>query len=503
MKGNVKMMKKQSLFKRVLAGLLALGTAASLCACGGSGDPAGTDDSQGGSADGKVTITVGYTADYEEVYKKLIAAFNEQYPDINVVSEVIPGSMKGQITKMTTLAAGDKLPDVCVGSEQFGYILQQGWAYPLDNLIAEDPDADAIIDQALQNFSYGDHVYGLPYQIQFNSLVVNMDLLETLNMDAPEYDWTVSQFVSMAKAATTTEYSGINYVYNADNPTWGLDNKLMSALLPEGYEQYGYSFETHNIDLTAGNAWVESNNIMLDLRNTYGLVADELKATSGGTTDYNKKFGEGADALLSGKVLFGNHSTWDYVVPMSGDFDFDMYPVPTGDGLDERIQAHFDFAYMTTNVTEENRDAAYAFLKFITYGDGCKIRLKANVDQYENNPNAFKIYIPASADPEVIAAFEETPYADGIKYMYKTIIERPETIQVADCDKLIPNFWSDIEQFRETATESVKEGTDPAALVTDFQDKASGAMAATWEYFESCMEKNIKDFYEQHPWEQQ
>lgn len=491
-------MLKSNLFIKVLCAVLVLVMALSLCACGGGG----TGD-QGSSAEGKVTITVGYTADYEGTYKKLIEAFNKEHPEINVVSEVIPGSMKGQITQMTTLAAGNRLPDVCVGSEQFGYILQQGWAYPLDNLIAADPDADSIMKQALTNFSYGGHVYALPYQIQFNALVVNTDLLDSLNMDAPEYDWTVSEFVSMAKAATTTETSGINYVYNSANPTWGLDNKLMSALLPEGYHQYGYSFDTHTIDLTAGDAWVKSNTILQDLRNTYGLVSDELKYTAGGISDYNKKFGEGADALLSGKVLFGNHSTWDYVIPMNGNFAFDMYPVPTGDGLEERIQTHFDFAYMTTNVTEENRQAAYEFLKFITYGEGCLIRVADNIEQYNNRPAAFKIYIPASADPNVLAAFDEMPVAEGIKYMYRTIVERPETIQIADCDKLIPNFWNDIEQFRESATESVQSGMDPAALVTDFQTKTANAMEATWNYFESCMKKNIQSFYETHPWEQQ
>lgn len=485
---------KKNVLKKLLTFILTAVMMLSLCACGGGGEQA--------DGEGKVTITVGYTADYEATYKKLIAAFNEKYPDIKVVSEIIPGSMKGQITQMTTLAAADRLPDVCVGSEQFGYILQQGWAYPLDNLIEADPDKNAIMEQALKNFSYDGHVYGLPYQIQFNTIVVNMELLGTLNLDVPEYDWKISEFVDMAKAATTTEYSGINYVYNSANPTWGLDNKLMGALIPAGHEQYGYSFDTHNIDLTINNAWVESNNLLLELRNTPGLVADEMKYTAGGTSDYNKKFGEGADALLSGKVLFGNHSSWEYNIPDGGNFEFDMYPVPTADALDERIQTHFDFAYMTSKVTEENRDAAYTFLKFITYGEGCMIRLEESLRILEEKPTTFKIYIPASAGDAVVEAFNDAPLPDGIKYMYNTIIERPETIQVADCDKLIPNFWSDIEQFRQSATDNVKNGVDPAALVNDFQSKASSAMEATWNYFVTCMERNVTKFYQDHPWEQ-
>ena len=98
-------------------------------------------------------------------------------------------------------------------------------------------------------------------------------------------------------------------------------------------------------------------------------------------------------------------------------------------------------------------------------------------------------------------AFNDAPLPDGIKYMYNTIIERPETIHVADCDKLIPNFWSDIEQFRQSATDSVKNGIDPAALVNDFQSKTNAAMEATWNYFVSCMDKNVTKFYQDHPWE--
>ena len=88
---------KKNVFTKLLAFTLAAVMALSLCACGGG--------SKQTEEEGKVTITVGYTADYEATYKKLIAAFNEKYPDIKVVSEIIPGSMKGQITQMTTLAA--------------------------------------------------------------------------------------------------------------------------------------------------------------------------------------------------------------------------------------------------------------------------------------------------------------------------------------------------------------------------------------------------------------
>ena len=497
-------------FRKVFCLTLALVMALSLCGClQRTDDPAGNNTAATGSGNGVVdstlsgTITVGYTADFADLYALLIAGFKEMYPGVTVIPQEIPGTMLGQINQMLALAGSGKMPDVCVGSEHFGTILQEGWAYPLDNLIAEDPDKDYIMDQALMNFTYGDHVYALPYQIQFHSIAVNLDLLEELNMDAPEYDWTVSEFVEMAKKATTTTTSGINYIYNAAHPTWGLDNKLVSAMVPEGYHQYGYSFEDHTLDLHAGDAWVKANQLIQELKSVYALVSDDLKYTGGEVSEYERRFGEGADALLSGRVLFGNHSSWETRVLENASYDYDFYPVPTGDGLPEKIQTHFDFAYMTTKVTEENRDAAYAFLKFITYSkEGNMIKLAERKAAYEEDPKTWDSFVPASCYPEVMEEFEDNfPVTDGIKYMYKTIIERPETIHVADCDKLIPNYWNDIVQFRDAATEQVKAGQDPSSLVNDFQNKTAAAMEATWSYFSMCMETNVEQFYSTHPWE--
>lgn len=509
-------MKKARTFRNLLAMLLAIVMVFSLCACDTTPDvtnPSGSTGSTGstentGSTDPVVpdneltgTVKLGYTADWDDYYKALVAAFNEKYPNVTVEMQVIQGSMYGQYEKMAALAAGNNLPDVCVGSEHFGDMMMRGWLYPLNNLIEEDPDSDSIIEQALENFSYNGTVFGLPMQMQFNSIGVNLDLLEQLNMDAPDYDWTIDEFVYMAKKATTQEYSGINYIYNSTNPTWGLDNKLMSSMIPDGYHQYGYSFENHNVDMTINNAWVASNKLLQELSSVYGLVSDDLKYTGGTVSDYEKKFGEGADALLSGKVLFGNHSTWEYGMYMKTNFKFDFYPMPTDSDIEQRIQTHFDFAYMTSNVTEENRDAAYALLKWITYGEGCLTRIEQNMKAFEEDPISTKIYIPASADPEVIAAFDATTWADGIKYMYHKVIEEPECIMVSDCDKIIPNYWSDIVQFREQAMEKVQNGTDPASLINDFQNKVSSAMADSWDYFETTMKKNLDKFYENHPWE--
>lgn len=162
--------------KKMLCLLMALVLTVSLCAClqrtdapGGNvgSENSGEQNVQDGGLTG--TITVGYTADFAELYDLLIAGFRKMYPGVTVIPQEIPGTMLGQIDQMMALAGSGKMPDVCVGSEHFGTILQEGWAYPLDNLIAEDPDKEYIMDQALINFTYSGHVYALPYQMHPDS----------------------------------------------------------------------------------------------------------------------------------------------------------------------------------------------------------------------------------------------------------------------------------------------------------------------------------------------
>ena len=59
-------------------------------------------------------------------------------------------------------------------------------------------------------------MYAVPSYLLFSSVVVNLDLLDELNLDVPGYDWTIDEFVELAKAATTTSTSGINHLESLD-----------------------------------------------------------------------------------------------------------------------------------------------------------------------------------------------------------------------------------------------------------------------------------------------
>jgi ABC-type glycerol-3-phosphate transport system substrate-binding protein len=235
-----------------------------------------------------------------------------------------------------------------------------------------------------------------------------------------------------------------------------------------------------------------------------GLVSDELKEAdkrNNGIPDaYDNKFGGSADALASGKVLFGNHNTWEtHWMTKKFNFNWDIYPVPHAENVAERIQTHVDYVFMTSAVTEEKAAAAYEVVKFLSYSEeGCLARMK----YVSENPETEALYTPASSDPEVLAAYGDSEIVpEGMKYMLNTISEDPEKIFIADANKLVPNFWSDVDEYLKQTEEQIKNGSDAYALAQDLQNKVNAAATETWKTFETKLTNHLEKFYESHPYE--
>ena len=433
----------------------------------------------------------------------VIKVFHEKHKDIKVEIVASSGDAGATPTEISKLAASKNLPEVAFGVEDFGYILSQGFAYPLDNLYAADPDKGDALQAGINNYTYFDHLYALPYRVQFNGILVNLDLIENRNLDTPEYDWTIDEFIELAKKATDNKYSGINIIVDSSDPTHNLDTKLMGGLLKAPLQMYGYDMDTHQFNFTNG-AWADAKAYVEELKAVPGLISDNLKEwdkRNNGIADaYDQKFGGDADALKSGKVLFGNHNSWEVHWMNKGfSFEWDLYPVPHGEGVDERIQTHVDYVFLTSAVTEDNCEAAYTLAKFLSYDkDGCIARM----DWGKDNLETFAIYTPACENEDVYKNYGERDYIpEGMKYMLETIIDDPAKIFIADANKIVPNFWNDLTDYRNAVEQQIKEGGDPYALASGYEKQVNAAVKISWDSVIKKLETNLAAFYESHPYE--
>lgn len=179
-----------------LAVLAAVGLA--LTGCSGSG-----------SADGKVTITVGgeptsdKTADLK-VFKKTVADFEKANPDIDVK----PSTTTYDVKTFQALVASGRLPDVFyVPFTDIQALISRGQVADLTSALKSDSQA-AKINPTIQKVAQADgKTYGVPIGAYSMGLLYNRGLFEKagLDPDSPPTTWDEVR----ADAKQITEKTGV------------------------------------------------------------------------------------------------------------------------------------------------------------------------------------------------------------------------------------------------------------------------------------------------------
>lgn len=188
--------------KRALAAVaVATGAALALAGCAGTSEPAASFD-----PDEEVTLNFTWWGNDDRAarYEALIAAFNEEYPNITI---------NGQFTdfpsyweKRQTEAAGGGLPDVWQFSDS--YLRQYGEpGYVLDlDTVADYIDFSTFDDALLGTGQLNGTQYSLPTGYSAWANFVNDDILAANDLTAPEGGTSFEDFT--AWMADVTEKTG-------------------------------------------------------------------------------------------------------------------------------------------------------------------------------------------------------------------------------------------------------------------------------------------------------
>lgn len=436
----------------------------------------------------KVTGTVVYAVYNWGVddQKKIVEKFNEVYPNVSV--QVV--GFEGDLNKyLTTQAASNSLPDVVYGWENLNFPVSQGWVYPLDSFLAKDEESKNISKTALDSYKMGGKTYALPIGLQFNGVLVNLDLIDQLNMDAPSYEWTVDEFKNYLTKGTTDKYSGINHL-------WGFED-VMSGMMSKDLNQMAYDAKEGKLKFTAGS-WVKAISLQKELKAVPGLVSDDLKnqqlRDEGKEDDYQKKFGKDADALRESKVLMGFHGTWDLGWIKTMNYKYDLYPLPQDPEVGYRETLHADHAFMMS--TAKSPEASYEFLKWISYG---KQGVLSRIDYMKNKVDAEgkpapEFFIPSTTDPDVVKAFEELDIVpEGVKYMFKNM----DKAFRADYYKVVPDWSKVMDEIVNPKAEDIRAGKlEASAVAAELEEKANAALTDAKTKFEQQLSEVQKKFDE-------
>ncbi|MGN6219857.1 MAG: extracellular solute-binding protein [Microbacterium sp.] len=196
------------------AGALTASAALVLAGCagsaGGSADPAKTFD-----PDEKVTIDFAFWGNDDRAsrYNDLIAAFNEEYPNITVNPSF--SDYPSFWEKRQTEAAGGNLPDVFQFSDS--YLRQYAQSNNLLDLdtVSDYIDTTTFEDSLLGTGALDGVQYSLPTGYSLWANFVNDDLLAAAGIEAPEGGTSAEDFddwmASVTDATGGNPYGGTDY----------------------------------------------------------------------------------------------------------------------------------------------------------------------------------------------------------------------------------------------------------------------------------------------------
>ncbi|TLS38469.1 ABC transporter substrate-binding protein [Pseudalkalibacillus caeni] len=307
----------------------------------------GNEGDNGSDSGGdKVTLTMGsWRTEDKAAYEKIIKAFNEEYPDINV--EFKPSKNTEYNTILNTALQSGEGPDIiqlrpyAPGME----LAKAGYLEPLDDLNGIDVFADDVIAAAKSE----DKIYGVPLSLNSAQMFYNKKIFEEHGLKEPK---TWDEFIEINEKL---KKEGVTPIALGTKEGW---------LLSLGHSIVGpahYGANEFVDQITAGEKNFTSDEFVSSIK-----AMDELK----------KYFPDNYEGLGMEDIrtLFFTEQaamfplgSWEIEVlrEMNPDLDFGFFPMPSAVGKEPTMTTWVDGSY-GLNVNSEHKEEAKKFLEFMT-----------------------------------------------------------------------------------------------------------------------------------------
>ena len=152
-------------------------------------------------------VTFGFWGDAAEVsaYEEIVAAFEEQNPDVDVRIEHVPNATDFYARFATGTRPG-LAPDVfLINYRRYGQFAARDALMPVGPLLeaSEILDEEDYYPQPLEAFRFNGELMCLPQNLSSLVVYYNRDLFDAAGVPYPEAGWTWDDFLAAAKALTT------------------------------------------------------------------------------------------------------------------------------------------------------------------------------------------------------------------------------------------------------------------------------------------------------------
>jgi len=241
--------------KKRVAKLMALSMAAamtaSLAACGGgdsgSGDGGSSSGGDSGSASGGdkeiVYWNIGTESPDKDVITKAVEKFNSETESGYTVTNV-PTQNDTYKEKLVVAMSSGECPDMYScwsGGPMYEYI-DSGFGQPIDDLFNASEIKDKLMESAVSQATYNDHVYAVPYQnISMSGIFYNKEMFDKYKLKEPETladlenicDTLKKNDITPFALANSSKWTGSMYYMNLAARYGGLE-PFQKAVAGEG-----------------------------------------------------------------------------------------------------------------------------------------------------------------------------------------------------------------------------------------------------------------------------
>jgi len=244
-----------------------------------------------------------------EIYHQAIADFQEIYPNISVNLRLYTDYGKIYNDVITNIAT-DTTPNVCITYPDHiaTYLTGADTVVPLDNLLTDEeyglggsdllfdsPNVSEIVPKFLEECSFDDHYYAVPFMRSTEACYVNKTYVEKLGFELPktltwDFVWEVSE------AATKKDANG-NFVVNGQNVLIPFLYKSTDNMMIQMLRQLDAGYSTNAGDILIFND--ETEQILQ-------TVAEHAQTGAFSTFKIN---GYPANFLNAGQCIFAVDST--------------------------------------------------------------------------------------------------------------------------------------------------------------------------------------------------
>ncbi len=361
-------------------------------ACGGNQAPAANAGdaaaatSQKAPSDKSEPVTITYcnfnsSGGNEETLEKMVAAFEQEHPNIKVDVETI--GYDDYFTQMQTRVAGGTAPDCYeLNIENFA-------AYANKGMLAEiSGDFSGLNPTALNAFNVGGKQYGLPESFSNVVLIYNKDLFDQAGIAYPTDDWTQDDVQAAAEA-----------IRALDENTFGIWQPISYNEFFKVAAQFGGSLL--NEDKTAFT--INSPENLKAAESLIGRVVDSNvqpnAVQQGGMGDW--------DMFMSGRLGMIPTGIWAFqTFTENCDFGWDIVVEP---GSTQKA-THFFSNCVVMNPKTEHAEAVETWLTWLTSSTAsADIRLEAGWD------------LPALKDLDALSSYLEITPPENREAVFKSL----------------------------------------------------------------------------------